>query len=854
MIKFHSTYLKVSFIIFFFLCSFTSLGQISHSINYTPKDGLNSSQVYDITQDEKGHLWFATDRGISKFNGYEFKSFTTLDGLTDNTVFYFFHQKDGTIWCTGLDNELFFFDTNNSFKPYPFNHIIQKFRETKLTYIISEILFNDEKLYISFTGLRGYIIINQEGILTDYTNVAKEEGIKIVNECIDSINFTYILNLSQSKKPIFKKSIYSEMIPSSTVSLFETATINQTTLFINNAVYLVKNNKTTIINDTKNPINVGVYDKSHFWVGYRHGGGAIYDLTGKKIRHFLEGKSVTKLFLDHEKGLWISTLGSGVFYFKDPTIIVYLFDKIKSNLVHSLTSNRDTIYIGYYNGYVTKWNGKKHSIVYSPSGIPSPAIVQYYEHLKDVVFTYNQGLSLDNEMHPLKRLPLSLSDNLDQEIIIGQFFGFSTIKEQVSHIPLNFRINDISKNPLGYYLATNQGLMDYRNGVLKEYETPLFKHRMEDIDQNKGTYYAASLGAGLVVFDKDTIYNIDENDGLYSNLTSEVVVENDSTLWVCGIKGLNRILLKDRFNYSISGVSTFDGLINNEITDVEIKSDTIWVGTKEGLCAISKDFFEKKEKSQSNFYLSIKNIKVNDKETTIKELKHLDYTQNRIEILFQGISFKQNKNLHYRYKLEGLEQNWNITKTTNAVYTSIIPGNYTLILQVKGMYGDWNANELRFPIRIYPPYYKAWWFIVLITLFVILLLYGFFKYRILSYNKDIIREMLRYALKQLKPNKNYLVFKEKGREIKMDTSNIYYVKAAGNYLELYTIKGKFTIREKISNFIKQVPDALEFLQVHRSYIIRIDRISEKNKQHIVVNNTEIPVGNSYKDALNNILF
>ena len=62
----------------------TILHQFPH---YTTKDGVPSSEVYDAIQDSKGYMWFATDRGIARFNGYEFHTYTTNNVLTDNTVF-----------------------------------------------------------------------------------------------------------------------------------------------------------------------------------------------------------------------------------------------------------------------------------------------------------------------------------------------------------------------------------------------------------------------------------------------------------------------------------------------------------------------------------------------------------------------------------------------------------------------------------------------------------------------------------------------------------------------------------------------------------------------------------------------
>lgn len=46
-----------------------------HFRNYTVTDGLQSNTVWAISQDEQGYMWFGTKDGLSRFDGYQFKSF-----------------------------------------------------------------------------------------------------------------------------------------------------------------------------------------------------------------------------------------------------------------------------------------------------------------------------------------------------------------------------------------------------------------------------------------------------------------------------------------------------------------------------------------------------------------------------------------------------------------------------------------------------------------------------------------------------------------------------------------------------------------------------------------------------------
>ena len=134
------------------------------------------------------------------------------------------------------------------------------------------------------------------------------------------------------------------------------------------------------------------------------------------------------------------------------------------------------------------------------------------------------------------------------------------------------------------------------------------------------------------------------------------------------------------------------------------------------------------------------------------------------------------------------------------------------------------------------------------------IIYLFFRYNILSYNRDIIRELLRQLLKKIKRKPTFLLVKEQGKEIKIDTTTILYVKSSGNYLEIITEQWKHLIRLKIGDFLSLVPDPLEFLRIRRSYIVRLDKIDQKSKKEVFNRDQKITVGETYLHQLDKIQF
>ncbi|MEL6638869.1 MAG: two-component regulator propeller domain-containing protein [Bacteroidota bacterium] len=67
-------------------------------LHYTVEDGLPSSETYMVIQDRQGYLWFATDRGVARYDGQQFQCYSIQDGLTDNSVLGLHEDQWGRIW------------------------------------------------------------------------------------------------------------------------------------------------------------------------------------------------------------------------------------------------------------------------------------------------------------------------------------------------------------------------------------------------------------------------------------------------------------------------------------------------------------------------------------------------------------------------------------------------------------------------------------------------------------------------------------------------------------------------------------------------------------------------------------
>lgn len=93
-----------------------------------------------------------------------------------------------------------------------------------------------------------------------------------------------------------------------------------------------------------------------------------------------------------------------------------------------------------------------------------------------------------------------------------------------------------------------------------------------------------------------------------------------------------------------------------------------------------------------------------------------------------------------------------------------------------------------------------------------------------------------------------LLIKHDSKLVKLDLENINYVEAFSDYVNIYTKTTRHTVLSTMKAIESKLPPS-EFMRVHRSYIVRLDRISTIEENTIVLNDKLIPVSRSNKEGL-----
>ena len=112
------------------------------------------------------------------------------------------------------------------------------------------------------------------------------------------------------------------------------------------------------------------------------------------------------------------------------------------------------------------------------------------------------------------------------------------------------------------------------------------------------------------------------------------------------------------------------------------------------------------------------------------------------------------------------------------------------------------------------------------------------------------RDLLYSIIENKEKNKEHIFVKSNSKLVKLKTTDVFYIEALKDYVVIHTNDKRYTIHSTMKD-IEQKMGNEEFLRVHRSYIIRLDKIATIEQPNLTLENVDklIPIGGSYKDVL-----
>ena len=725
---------------------------------------LPGFKVNDILSDAAGTIWIATNDGLFRFN-QELKSISKAKtgylSLKKDEILSLV-EKNNVLWLASEEKIIYFEPATGKTILYPFPSP----KKNDKTSVTIEKLFTDKNDAIWITSSIGlHKLIENENL---FLHVVKTQDV------------SHSLSLL-GKKPILQGSdgyIWFGTFGSGIYKI-DPVTLSYT---------LHKHNPADPHSLSENSINA-IYE-DHFgqiWIGTFGAGISIYDPGIQKfglLRHDpLNKNSLSSNFIwtvceAHDGSVWIGTNDKGICRYipKQDTFITYdhnpaakgtlsgssvrcIFEDRKNNI----WAGTDGEGLNIYNARNDSFSAYQHDPDDTSTISDNSVRVLMEDHHGNLWIGTRNGL---NKLDPqsmiftrYKNIPgdtTSLSHNFIYSAImedssgklwIGTYGGGlnqldpGTMRfTRFLHDPDNpkslsdnivFSVYEQSNEVL--WVGTNDGLNRYdrRKGIFTHYglDEGLPNEVIYSILPGPGNNLWLSTNRGICCFNTQSnkTVNYYVQDGLQSNEFNGGAFHlgKSEKMYFGGVYGVNII---DPFN-----IKPDDNAIPMVITHMEIMGLPVKTDTK--LSSNSPALRQK-----DNYYLPV-NIVYAKKIT-------LDDKEKVFSIGFAAINHPKPENIKYYYRMEGLEDDWINAGNRNYVsYANMRQGSYAFHVNYKGPEGTWSKNPVALQIKILPPFWLKWWFI-LFEIIVAL----------------VIALLIHYYLLKLRTNK---LLKEQNRQINL---------------------------------------------------------------------------------------
>lgn len=333
------------------------------SYNYTKKEGLLSNTVYSIFRSKDGYLWIATDRGISRYNGNEFKHYTLKDGLADIENFFFYEDKQKRIWVGSYNGNLSYIK-NNIVYNYQNDTTLKTHTETP---IISKIFENkDSSIIISFVN-SSKVLLYKNSKPKVYNFVDPENPILSVQEIefdgksqfrIKAPFYDYLIDTA-NKILSKRKTNIGQILRSQNGNTAIEIDRKQRRIIVN-GVSLYLDYQHTINTNINCIFNIGTTyyigtDKGLFIADALSPGKIVYEFKDIIISHITE---------DITGSIWVSSLTNGIYQIpKDYQKIKFAHSIYNTQILNAIASNKN-LYIEDFKNNITKISSITYQIDY----------------------------------------------------------------------------------------------------------------------------------------------------------------------------------------------------------------------------------------------------------------------------------------------------------------------------------------------------------------------------------------------------------------------------------------------------------------------------------------------------------
>jgi hypothetical protein len=702
------------------------------------KEQFKGVQIYDVIQDHDLNYWFATNEGLYVYDFYKYEKID-CDADKGNSVFGFQINKDGTIYCHNLNNQIFEIKNKqcNLFYEIPIeygrpditisvtddNNLIICSKTIQVLNKLGKVIqqFNTHGNYIgsSFKTKKNELIFHTAGedSIISYLNGT------IVKKRLSGISHS---NLSTEYNfQFFKlknKSLVLEL-KSKNLYLFDESN------------YSLKNiNKNTLFSRS---LSVKIYETEHeIWLGSTLRGIVLFEnnITSTNGDIQFQDYFISDVYKDIEGNYLLSTFDKGIIVIPDlkvPDVI----NSFKEDPISTLTTDHDLgILLGSSKGSILSYNNSELKSISSIGFRPitgcyndstsewllyDDGIIKAYNKKNNKTFRLKTGSLKDAAFASKNTIYLGTNSGIRKTTWNANKFKETELED------FQFRIYSLEYNPnnKSIYASTANGLYEMdsleKGHLIRHRNQPIFPNSIYQYNSNT---YASIKKKGILII-KDTVVV----DSIILKVNQKPIQINKLIIFknTLLVKSLNNLYQFTMNGELLNSIHSVFGFSDNRIIDFTIHENQLWVSHSEGVQKIDLNY---KPKPSNYNQLKFKKILINNRQILLSEVGNFGFQERKFQVELSLPTLLNHETISYHYKLEGFDADWNINNFEFNIitYNALPPGSYTFIAKSenKGIF----STPILYSFTIEKPYYEKWWFIttlILVFLIIVILIYRY---------------------------------------------------------------------------------------------------------------------------------
>jgi signal transduction histidine kinase/ligand-binding sensor domain-containing protein len=727
---------------------------------WSTENGLPQNSVHQVFQSTDGYIWIATEGGIARFNGIDFKVFRheTADEITSDDICCFAQSDAGPLWIATSDGLLQY--SAGTFRRYSTANGLPTSRITNLAAAEDgTLLILTTDGLASFDGQRFTTLSLPASTAPSAIATARDGSVWIASSFgIFQYQNGRVLPQPLNSTPAQKDITGLGFFPDRSLWLRTGTSITVLQHGQSHTLPIGRDLPASRIQSSL------VDSQGQLWIGTNKGLFTLDKITSHpQPIPALSSDSILSLMQDEEGNLWVGTEASGlqILRHKNFRAIPALSDLPITAIAQA---SDGALWAGTSNDGLDRWQAGNIQHLSTRTGLLSETILtlapgedgsmwagtpdglNYIKGAKVRTYTSADGLPDD--------LVRSLLTDDDGSLWIGTRRGlahwqnnqFVTLTQSdglgSDLVGALLRSHVSSQHDL--WIGTLNGLTRLRGSTIKTFTTKdgLSGNTITSLAEDpNGTLWIGTKAAGLSVMSTTGFTSLHRDD---LPQTIDAILEDDhDNLWLGSGRGITRVSSSALIKCGSSpacdphpvSYGRADGMPTEEA--VGLGHPSAWK-TTEGLLA----FATRRGVAVTDPSLLIENLippPVVIEQFTVDGINiPLSATEENIApghtsfaFAYAGLSYVAPAKIRYRYLLEGFDKQWTEAGSRRiAYYTNLPPRHFRFRVQAANNDGVWNEVGAEIAFRVQPPFYRTLWFLLLLLLLIAAIAFLLYRLRV----------------------------------------------------------------------------------------------------------------------------